>query len=352
MSSLNAILERWTGLILLDPLWFGVSVFLLSGTVLFARRIGARSAGFPGLSFLFGKGFDPAQRSVREVARPRTIGRRAAIARRLPIVSYVALGAFSIALGRPVERVRIPRSEEGIDILLVIDVSSSMLAKDLDPQRTRLEVAKSAAEKFVDGRKNDRIGLVVFARYPDLAVPLTLDHAALVRLFGEIETVDNEGPEDATGIGTALAFGAETLRKTKSRSKVVVLLSDGEENIAGPETPAEIAPIHAAQLCLDLGIRVYGIAAGHGAPGRDGKFVPVDTRQMERMAQKTGGKFFSAKDAAALDRVYADISALEKSAVDEPRFKYIDRFFGFLVFGIALFLGRFWLERSYLEVLP
>src|SRR5262249_8723088 len=150
---------------------------------------------------------------------------------------------------RPVERTQIPHQHPGIDILLCLDLSSSMAATDLDPQQDRLQVAKAAARRFVDARASDRIGLLCFARYPDLRCPLTLDHAALQQVVERVAMMPNDSPEDATGIGTALCRAAAVLRASQARAKVVILLTDGEENVATVQTPDEIAPLHAAQLC-------------------------------------------------------------------------------------------------------
>ncbi|MHC4818557.1 MAG: VWA domain-containing protein, partial [Planctomycetota bacterium] len=117
-----------------------------------------------------------------------------------------------VALARPVRRVPLPHKSEGIDIMLCLDVSSSMTANDMDPQRTRLDVARDAAVRFIAGRPNDRIGLICFARFPDLRCPPTPDHDALRQLLAAVIPVASDGPEDATGIGTAVARAAQVLR--------------------------------------------------------------------------------------------------------------------------------------------
>ncbi len=231
----------------------------------------------------------------------------------------LALGLLVLALARPVQRLPLPPERLGIDVLLCIDTSSSMAAKDLAAGRTRHSVGLELAGEFVKVRRDDRVGCVTFARYPDLRCPPTLDHAALAELLGGIALVGKDSPEDATGIGAAVARAAAVLARSEARGKVIVLLTDGEENVATAATPEEIAPLHAAQLCARLGVRVHGVVLGQGNQKPDGRFVPLDTTAVQQLAAETGGRFFAARDAAALQQVYASIDALEKVAFAEPR---------------------------------
>src|SRR5690606_10710340 len=225
---------------------------------------------------------------------------------RAPLALYaLGLGLLAMALGRPAQREPLPLEHEGIDILLCLDVSSSMAADDMGGRTTRLDAVKDAARRFVAGRAHDRIGLVQFARYADLVCPLTLDHAALTAILAEIELVERDGPEDMTGIGGAVSRAAEVLHRSDGHSQVVVLLTDGEENVARADTPEEIGPLAAARLCEELGVRVYTIAAGTGKRGADGGFEPLDTTQVQALAEITGGAFHTAKDAAAIADVFA-----------------------------------------------
>lgn len=253
-----------------------------------------------------------------------------ALLRFLPDAARLAgLALLAVAIARPVERMPLPRTAFGLDALLCLDVSSSMAEKDLDPQRTRLRLAQEAAAAFVRGRPQDRFGLIAFARYADLLAPPTLDHAALAVLLQESRMVEADAPEDRTGIGGALARGAHVLRNSPAKSKLLILLTDGEENVAGPEAPQEIAPLQAAQLCRSWGVRVYAIAAGAAA-----------TRgEMRRVAELTGGGFFAAHDAAALAEAYARIGALERSDLAAPRFGLRERFWPFALLALALLLG-------------
>jgi Ca-activated chloride channel family protein len=222
----------------------------------------------------------------------------------------------------------------------------------MDPRHARLDLAKAAAAQFIAGRPRDRVGLIAFARYPDLVCPPTLDHAALQELLGRVQRVESEGPEDATGIGTAVARAAQVLRSGTAKSKVVILLTDGEENVATAQTPEEIAPLHAGQLCRELGVRVYAIAAGAGGPDGSGSGPAIDTSQVQRLAEMTGGTLHEARDAGAMAGVYAHIDELEKVEIQEPRYRLEDRFLPFLGAALALlFLGRA-LQSTLLEALP
>jgi Ca-activated chloride channel family protein len=227
-----------------------------------------------------------------------------------------------------------------------------MTSNDMDQRRTRLEVARDAAEEFISGRASDRIGLICFARYPDVRCPLTLDHGALKELLSTVTTRISDSPEDATGVGTAVARAAQVLRNSEADSKVVILLTDGEENVATEQTPDEIAPLHAAQLCEELGVRVYTIVAGIGAPDQSGGWVALDTTQVERIAERTGGKFYEARDAGAVAGVYAAINELERAALDEPSYRIEERFISFLAAALLLLFAGGLLKATVLEVLP
>lgn len=268
------------------------------------------------------------------------------------VLRYIALSAMIIAVARPVSREPLPLRPKGTDIMLVLDLSSSMRATDLDPARNRLECAKAAASRFIEGRPADRIGIVGFARFADLVAPPTLDHRALLAALRQMPMVEADGPEDATGIGAAVMLGARTLFESGAQSKTVVLLTDGEENVASAEAPGEIAPVHAAQFAAGADVRVHTISVGIGNPGPNEKFVPIDATEVRRLAERTKGRHFTATDASAVDRVFAEIDRLERTEFDEPRFVITDRAFGFVLWAfICLFFALF-LERGPLEVLP
>lgn len=257
-----------------------------------------------------------------------------------------------VALARPVQRSPLPETTLGIDIVLALDVSSSMQATDLDAEHTRLHVARRAAADFIAARRHDRIGLVCFARYPDVRCPLTLDHAALRELLAEVELVAAGSNEDATGLGAALARASQLVRSSPAKSKVVVLLTDGEENVATPQTPEEIAPLHAAQLCAEHGVRAYTIAVGVGDRQPDGQMRQLDTTVLERVARRAGGRFFAAADSHTLRSVYAEIDALERAALAAPRYRVAERCVPFLLAAIALMLLARVLRATAFAVLP
>jgi Ca-activated chloride channel family protein len=268
------------------------------------------------------------------------------------VLAALAIVLLAVAAARPAERSAAPLVREGIDVLLCLDVSSSMETADLDRGRTRLAVAKEAADRFVAARETDRIGLVTFARFPEVRCPATLDHDALRRILASVATVASDGPEDATGIGTAVARAAQALSEAGGASKVVVLLTDGEENVATEQAPGEIPPAHAAQWAERLGVRVHAIVAGGGRRAPGGGTIRPDSRAIEKLARRTGGEFHEAPTAAALSAVYDTIDALERTRFEEPRSVFRDRFLPFLVAALLLAaVGRL-LAAGPLEVLP
>ena len=342
---MSALLESLTGLAFLDP-WMLLLVLLLPLSLWLRRMKGAPAVRFgPGAFLQSGNPLSaghlelPGSWRVRLLPLPR-------------VLRILGLLLVVLALARPVHREALPFETEGIDILLCLDVSSSMTANDMDQRRTRLDVAKDAAAQFITGRSSDRIGLICFAGFPDLYCPPTLDHDALKAILSEVATVISDSPEDATGIGTAVARAAQVLSHSEAKSRVAILLTDGAENVATARTPDEIAPVHAAQLCEELDVRVYTIVAGIGNPDTSGTWIELDTSQVEHLAQKTGGRFFEARDAGAVAGVYAYIDALEKVELEEPRFKVDERFLPFLIAALVLLLSSRGLESTVLEVLP
>lgn len=256
------------------------------------------------------------------------------------------------AAARPVRAVEIPQPRRGIDLVLCIDLSSSMAARDMDARRSRLEVARAAAGRFAAERASDRLGVIGFARYADVIAPPTHDHRALADLLADLACVESDGPEDATAIGAAVARAAQMLRASDSASKVIVLLTDGEENVAAQGAPGEIAPLHAAQMCEALGVRVDVIVAGRGRLAPGGGVEPVDTRAVERLAARTGGRFFRAADAAAIEAVYREIDRLERSPFAPPRRELEERFAPLLGAALLFAAAGGLLRATSLRVLP
>ena len=264
----------------------------------------------------------------------------------------IAIGLAIVALARPIQRVELPRRSSGIDIVLCIDLSSSMGARDMDATRTRLDIVKDAAIDFIRKRKDDRIGMVSFARFPDLRCPLTRDHEALIEILRSTRLVEHEGPEDATGIGAALARCAQLLQSSGAPSKEVIFLSDGVENVATIHTPSEIAPLHAAQLCETASIRVHMIVAGRGEIDADGTRLPPDTRQARRVARKTGGRFFQVAERESMAAVYGDIDRLQTTVFEAPRFEMRECYLPFLLAALSFAVLGSLLSMSRLGVLP
>lgn len=324
-----------TDITFLSPWWL-LAALAVPAALILRRRPGRVALRFAPATFLFA----PAPGLSDDPLRPSLRARLASVP---TVLHALALLAVVAALARPVVRTPLPLRADGIDIVLCLDVSSSMTARDLDPRRTRLDVAREAALAFVRGRAEDRIGLVTFARYPDLRCPLTRDHDALAKMIAAMTAVKPDGPEDATGIGAAVARAAQTAKSGDAKSKVVVLLTDGEETVAVPQSKGEIAPAHAAQLAAEMGVRVHVIAAGAGS---------ADTKPVERLAERTGGAFFAADDARSVAAVWTDIDRLERAALEEARFVTKERFLGFVGAAFLLVLASFALRATVLRVTP
>ena len=328
-----------SGYVLLAPALLGVAALLPVALLL---RLRGRRPGRP----LAGYGY------LRDMGASFPSTWRVRL-RPLPLLLY-AIGFLLavVALARPAVREELPLRRKGLDILLVLDVSSSMQAKDMDPERTRLAVAQDAAAAFIDGRPDDRIGLVTFARYPDLRSPPTRDHAALKALLADVSTVESDSLEDATGIGTAVARATQILTANGARGGVVILLTDGEENVALQGARGEIAPVQAGQLSERLGVRIYPIAAGVGRRDAAGAWVGIDTRPLRDLARRTGGAFHAARDAGAVESVYARIDTLEKAPFEEARTVVRDAHVPFLVAALLAILLAAALGLGPLEVKP
>ncbi|MDJ0864635.1 MAG: VWA domain-containing protein [Myxococcota bacterium] len=239
---------------------------------------------------------------------------------------------------------------EGIAIVVVVDRSGSMQARDFvagDASVDRLEAVKRVFRGFVtgegggEGRPDDLIGIVAFARYADAACPLTLDHANLLAILEQIEIV-TERSEDGTAVGEGLALAVERLRRHPAESKVAILLTDGVSNVG------EIEPVQAADLAAEHGIKVYAIGAGRTgyAPipvERGGRtvlrraFVELDEATLRRVAERTGGRYFHASDAEALAEVVAEIDRLERTEITEVRYlQYTEHYASFVLGAVIL----------------
>jgi Ca-activated chloride channel family protein len=252
----------------------------------------------------------------------------------LPLVAKVlAAMCLAVALARPVQRDVVPMREQGVDILIVVDTSSSMMIDDMSETESvqRMVAARTRAMEFAAARQNDRVGLVAFARYAELRCPPTLDEQALAAFLQVLDTVPQNSEIDGTAIGTALAKAVAVLQKSQAKSRVVVLLTDGENTVT------DILPADGAKLAKDAGIRVHTIGLGKGQPTPFG-FRPLDFGDLRAIAETTGGQFFQPKSDADLAEVYARIDELEKSELDDPRYRLVDRFEWPLGIGLVLML--------------
>lgn len=269
---------------------------------------------------------------------------------RLPyVLRGLAVLLLIVALARPRTGVSTVEVEaEGIAIALVVDVSSSMLALDMQPL-DRLEVAKRTVLEFVDGRQFDRIALVAFAGEALTQVPVTIDYDVLK---GAIERLNVGLLEDGTAIGTALATATNRLRRTPGSSRVAILLTDGENN------RGEVDPITAARAAATYGVKTYTIGVGRegvapvpigrGPFGTEYANMPVriDEDLLRRIAEITGGRYFRATNAQALDEIYGQIDELETTPVEVRRYvAYAERYRPFLILA-ALILLTEWALRT------
>jgi Ca-activated chloride channel family protein len=246
----------------------------------------------------------------------------------------LAACCLGVALARPVERAVLPLREQGVDIVLLVDTSSSMNIPDMDAAQRlrRMDAARTRAEEFARERTHDRVGLVAFARFADLRCPLTMDEKALAAFLRVLDTVPEGTELDGTGIGIALAKAVQVLQQSDARSKVVVLLTDGEQTVH------DISTADGSKLAQDAGVRVHTIGLGNGTPTPFG-FSPLDFRDLKAIARTTGGRFFQPKSDEDLAEVYARIDELEKVELEDPRYRTVDRFEWPLAAGLLALLA-------------
>ncbi len=277
------------------------------------------------------------------------------IIRHLPfILRMFSLALLIIAIARPQTRSNEERVEgEGIDIILCMDVSGSMLAEDFSPNR--LEAMKEVAVNFVDARKTDRIGLVIFAGEPFTQCPPTTDYASLK---SQILAVRSGILQDGTAIGSGLATGVERLKKSKSKSKVIILLTDGENNggLIDPNAAKEIAKAFQIKV-YTIGMGTEGYAAlpqqTTGGVVRTMEKVNIDEKILTEIAMETGGNYFRAKDNESLSKIYSDIDQLEKSKIETSSFaRYAEEFYLLAIAVAVLLLLEVWLRYKILRKFP
>jgi Ca-activated chloride channel homolog len=270
------------------------------------------------------------------------------------VLRMMLLTAAIIALARPQSTSKGENIyAEGIDIAMVMDISGSMLAEDLQPNR--IQAAKDVAQQFIDGRRNDRIGLVVFAGQSFTQCPMTLDYRVLKNLLRQIKP---GMVEDGTAIGMGIAQGVNRLKDSKAKSKVMILLTDGMNN------RGEVDPLTAAQLAQTFGMRIYTIGVGTvgEAPypvqtpfGLRYQNIPVDVdeKTLQKIAEMTEGKYFRATNTKALRDIYAEIDRLEKTRVEVKSYRSVAELFApWAWIAFAALLAEIVLSGTILRKLP
>lgn len=338
-SAAGAALELWGDLALADPL------FLLAVPV--------------GLACLW-TGSRPGQRIAPGATAP--LGLRPSLRQRLAflpgLLRAICVVALGIALARPV-RTDVLRTEtgEGVDILLVVDRSGSMAIPDMDGDETRMAVVKEVVADFAQRRMTDRdgaadaVGLMSFALYPELVAPFTLDDHALLAFLEGVDVVRREA-EDGTAIGTALAKGTSLIGESQAKSRVIVLLTDGENNVN------DISPLQAAEFAASQDVRVYTILAGRYQYTFDrfgrrvAREIELDPTELKAIAEQTGGRFYRARDREELEGVYAEIEELERTEREVVRTLLTYDLYphwlagGLLSYLLAQLLTTTWLRRT------
>jgi len=287
--------------------------------------------------------FEKTPKSLRERLRHSPVG-----------IRLFALACLIIALARPQSvSNRQNVSTEGIDIVLLLDISSSMLAQDFIPDR--VSAAKQVAEDFIDGRQNDRIGLVIFSGESFTQCPLTTDYTVLKNLLRQVKP---GMIVDGTAIGMAIANGVNRVKDSKAKSKVMILLTDGVNN------RGEIDPITAAKIAATYGVRIYtvGVGAQGNAPypvqtpfGIRLQLQPadLDEKSLKTIADMTGGQYFRATDNNKLKAIYREIDKLERSKIEVTAYqRYTELYPPWLMIGLALVVLEIGMASTVLRRVP
>lgn len=337
----NAIFGRFTGgfFEFASPWWL---LLIVPAIALFIWRRSRRSGSL--------------RYSNIDLVKGSKVSGRVAIFSALAWLEMIGLVLFAIAAARPRSgAVKEETFTEGVDIVMVMDLSSSMRAEDFKP-KNRLEAAKVVAADFIEGRTNDRIGLVVFAAKAFTQCPLTLDYGVLLDF---LEGIEIGQIEDGTAIGTAIATGLNRLRDSKAESKIMILLTDGINN------RGQVDPITAAQAAKALGIRIYTIGAGRKGyalyPVDDPFFgkrhvrmpVEIDEKTLNQIAEISGAEYFRATDTESLRKIYSEIDKLEKTKIEIHHFtRYRELFHGFIIAGFLFLLADVLLRNTIFRKLP
>lgn len=324
-----------------DPLW--LLLLILPGAYLYLRY--------------FVKYLRPASIPYSDLSAFKGIGSswRTRLSAASPAIRAIGLSLLIVALARPQSgHGDTKQTVEGVDIMLALDISSSMKSVDFKP-KNRLAVAKEVIRRFIDGRESDRLGLVVFARRSFTQCPLTTDYDLLKAL---LDRVDFGMVEDKTAIGLAIANAVNRLKDSEAKSKIVILLTDGKNNVD------DLSPTDAARAAAALGIKVYTIGAGR--PGivevpQETAFgtrmvqmkSEIDEETLKEIASITGGRFYRAKDETALENIYDQISKLEKTKIELYRFyRYNEKFADFVIAGLSMLFLEFLLSLTIFGGLP
>lgn len=270
------------------------------------------------------------------------------------ILRLLAMAAIIFALARPQVRWEEKQREgEGIDIMLTIDVSGSMTAQDFSPNR--MEAAKRVAIEFVKHRPNDRIGVVIFAGESFTQSPLTTDHYVLIK---QIQSIRNGLLEDGTAIGSGLATSVDRLRKSKSKSKIIILLTDGVNNggLIDPATAKEIAKVfHIKVYTIGVGSSGYAPTPVNTPLGivMQNEKVNIDEKLLKSIARETGGRYFRATDNSSLQQIYKEINQLEKSKVKiTTTQRNTEKFYPFVFAALFLLLLELVLKFTLFKKFP
>jgi len=276
------------------------------------------------------------------------------------ILLFLSFIFMILALARPQSSdSKVKRTLDGLDIVIVLDVSDSMLIEDMKPLN-RLEAAKQTISEFIQQRVSDRIGVVIFAGEAFTLVPPTLDYQLIQERVGQIQTAQQARIKDGTAIGVAIAAGAARLKDSQAKSRVMIFLTDGENNsgLIDPETGLEIAK--------GYGIKVYSIGLGKNGPtklpiytmdafgNKVKRYQPfestVNDELLTQMAQQTGGRYFRATQENSLKGVFDEINQLETTKIDETKYtKYHEHFIVFLIWGFLLFIINRIFNYTYLR---
>lgn len=268
-----------------------------------------------------------------------------------------ALVLIIIALARPQSgHTEEEVTTEGIDIVMALDISSSMLAEDFKP-KNRIEAAKLVAEQFISGRQSDRIGMVVFSARSFTQCPLTLDYGVLINFLKKVDV--GMIKEDGTAIGLGLANAVDRLRNSKAKSKVIILLTDGRNNTG------EIDPLTAARVAQAFNVRIYTVGVGTRGealyPVQDPFFgkryvrmpVDIDEESLTKIAQIADGQYFRATDRQSLEKIFTEIDKLEKTKIEVKQFtRYRELFVSWLAVAMGLIFVEVVLANTKFRKIP